>query len=178
MPSVPIQEDAPLKAGWVKRKVGKQPVDRAKYNLGNDGLVYAWREQYGLRHLISMTIHSVMGSTVLKLVCQIGRGREETLWEAAQVIVLLSRTRRASYINYLLKSLCRGKDSKGPYVIDQTLHHPFRPKDIQLPQANDYCCYMLVSLSDPSNTYIGQTDNLRRRINDHNSSQQGLLSTN
>jgi predicted GIY-YIG superfamily endonuclease len=184
--------------------VGKQPVDRAKYNLGNDGL-YAWREQYGLRHRISMTIHSVMGSTVPKLVCQIGRGRQETLWEAAQVIVLLSRTRHANdiffigqanevadvlwgallqrdqfteYINYLLKSLCHGKDTEGPFIIDQTLLHPFRPKDIQLPQANDYCCYMLVSLSDPTNTYIGQTDNLRRRINDHNSSQRGSLSTN
>jgi predicted GIY-YIG superfamily endonuclease len=204
MPSVPINEATLLKAGWVKIKVGKQPVDRAKYNLGNDGL-YAWREQYGLRHRISMTIHSVMGSTVPKLVCQIGRGRQETLWEAAQVIVLLSRTRHANdiffigqanevadvlwgallqrdqfteYINYLLKSLCHGKDTEGPFIIDQTLLHPFRPKDIQLPQANDYCCYMLVSLSDPTNTYIGQTDNLRRRINDHNSSQRGSLSTN
>ena len=83
-------EEQLLTAGWTKVSIGKHP-DR-KYKLGYNGLV-GMRTQYALRHHISLTIHAIMGATVHKLVVEIGTQRKMSLWEAAQVVVILSRTR-------------------------------------------------------------------------------------
>jgi hypothetical protein len=90
VPTKNLTETQLLQAGWVKLKIGKHP-DR-RYNLGNNGLC-GRREQYGLKHRIAMTIHAVMGETVTYLVTKIGQDADDVLWEAAQAIVLLSRTR-------------------------------------------------------------------------------------
>ena len=201
MPSPPIRKDELLAQGWTVIKIGKHP-DR-KYSLGNNGLC-GTREQYGLRHRISMTIHAVMGSTVSTLVLHVGSSKDKGLWEKAQVVVSLSRTKTSNdvyfigdsntitdilwkallkrnqfdeYIEYLVKKLCGDDDSKA-FTINQSSHHPFRPKDVQLPNPTDYCCYILVSVQDPSYTYVGQTINLRKRLNQHNSFAGGTSSTN
>jgi hypothetical protein len=73
LPQTPIDKSSLLKAGWVQIQVGKHP-DR-KYSLGNNGLSGS-REQYGLKHRISLTIHSIMGCTVPTLVTEVGLSRE------------------------------------------------------------------------------------------------------
>jgi hypothetical protein len=198
IPALPISQEELLQLGWVKVKLGRAPEQRQ--NLGNHGL-NAWREQYGLKYRIALTIHSVMGSTVPVMVTQVGTGKEESLWEAAQVVVLLSRTRFAKdiyfignadevggvlfeallrgdqygeYVAYLLDTLCNGATSEDGFTIDQTREvNPFRPKDSSLPFANEHCCYFLVSLADTSATYIGRSSNLRKRLNAHNSERGG-----
>jgi predicted GIY-YIG superfamily endonuclease len=173
-------------------------------SLGHDGLC-GMREQYGLKHHIATTIHGIMGATVSFLVTEIGRSLNLCLWEAAQAVVLLSRTRRArdiyfigskkeviealwdalliedqfsSYITYLLKKLCDEEEPEKAFTIDQANEHPFRPIDIPLPTRNEFCSYILVSLKDTSYTYIGSTMDLSRRINQHNSYHGGSKSTN
>ena len=149
-----------------------------------------------------MTIHVIMGSTVPVLVTEIGMSRDGCLWEAAQVVVLLSRTHYAKdiyfvdnadimaqvlfdclkrggqyskYMLYLLDSLCRDSmEGNTPFIIDQTHpDNPFRPKDATLPPPNTLVSYILVSLRDSSKTYVGYTGNLRKRLNTHNSESGG-----
>jgi predicted GIY-YIG superfamily endonuclease len=202
VPTKNLTETQLLQDGWVKLKIGKHP-DR-QYNLGNNGLC-GRREQYGLKHRIAMTIHAVMGETVTYLVTKIGEDAHDVLWEAAQAIVLLSRTRYgknlffignpkevieslwrtllkrnqfSDYIQHLLDTLCHPQDKHDPFTIDQTTTHPYRPKDVLLPGRNDHCSYFLVSLAPSSTaTYVGETSNLKRRLNQHNSGN-GSQSTN
>jgi predicted GIY-YIG superfamily endonuclease len=98
----------------------------------------------------------------------------ESLWRT-----LLKRDQFSDYIRHLLDTLCHPQDNHGPFTIDQTTKHPYRPKDVQLPGRNDHCAYFLVSLgpSSPTTTYIGETSNLKRRLNQHNSGN-GSQSTN
>jgi predicted GIY-YIG superfamily endonuclease len=202
IPPFPILESELIEKGWIKVQVGKHP--ERMLSLGHDGLC-GMREQYGLRHHIATTIHGIMGATVSFLVTEIGRSLNLSLWEAAQVVVLLSRTRRAkdiyfigskteviealwdalliedqfsSYITYLLKKLCDEEEPEKAFVIDQANEHPFRPIDIPLPMRKEYCSYILVSLKDTSFTYIGSTMDLSKRINQHNSYHGGSKSTN
>jgi predicted GIY-YIG superfamily endonuclease len=200
IPKVPTTKTYLLNAGWKRVGVGKHP-DR-KYNLGHNGLI-GIREQYGLRHRIAMTVHSIMGYTVPALVTEIGLGSEKSLWGTAQVIVLLSRTELAQdiyfigslhnvvealwnalqsrdqfsdYMQHLLDALCMD-NTQHAFVINQSEEYPFRQKDVELPLSGEYCCYLIVSLRDHKCTYVGQTRNLRRRLNQHNSQQGGSSST-
>lgn len=190
-------------AGWSKIKVGKHP--ERKYKLGYNGLV-GMRCQYALRHHISLTIHAIMGSTVHKLVVEIGTRHKISLWEAAQVVVLLSRTRFGKdiffigeledvadaiwnallkkdqftdYIGYIVKQLtARSSDEeKSSFAIDVCKMHPFRSKDIQLPRVGENCCYILVSSKDNECSYVGWTNDLSARLNKHNSASYASEAT-
>ncbi len=46
---------------------------------------------------------------------------------------------------------------------------PYRMCDIQLPTSDVGYIYLLVSISHPSFTYVGQTERLGQRLNEHNS---------
>lgn len=120
------------------------------------------------------------------------------LWEREQVVVLLSRTHYAKdiifvgskrdtvdalasvlqlrsqfseYISHLLTQLAQGDEStESASGIEVDLDvHPFRPVDVELPYDNTGYSYLLVSLRHPNATYIGQTNNIRRRLREHNS---------
>ena len=54
--------------------------------------------------------------------------------------------------------------------------HPFHVADIELPQDSSGFVYILVSVKNRQSTYIGQTNNLVRRLKEHNSGI-GALST-
>lgn len=127
------------------------------------------------------------------------------LWEAAQVIVLLSRTRFPQdiwfigpwevtiqvlwnallctdqfslYVSHLLDTLCQDiTSSPRVFIIDQVHWHPFRPCDMELPRPNEYCCYILASRRQTNVTYVGYTSNMRRRYDEHNSKAGGSAST-
>ena len=189
-----------LSTGWIPIKVGKEPERRRA--LGQNGL-FGSREQYGLKHRISSTIHAIMGLAAAFLVTQIGITEEDSLWEAAQVVVLLSRTdfakdicfvgdphvvakalfeallsgdQYSEFIDHVLKSLLTSESGQFSLALEH--HFPYRIKDWQLPKKGNLCCYFLLSLGNRKTTYIGQTGNLVRRLNSHNSRIGGSKSTN
>jgi predicted GIY-YIG superfamily endonuclease len=150
-----------------------------------------------------LTIHAVMGCTVPTLVTQVGLSKQMALWEAAQTVVTLSRTRLPSdmwfigdptetidvlwqallstdqfsvYVTHLLDTLCSRSHEK-QFVINQTRWHPFRACDMELPKTNDLCSYMLASRRETSVVYVGSTNNMRRRYDEHNSKVGGSTST-
>jgi predicted GIY-YIG superfamily endonuclease len=120
------------------------------------------------------------------------------LWEKAQVLVLISRVHRAKdivfvgnkmetaqrllqlislqpkyalYMNYIIRCLTgTSQDYTSPIVnFPSTL--PFNLCTAEYPkqdEAKNGYVYVLISISQPTTTYIGQTQNLHRRINQHN----------
>lgn len=190
-----------LKQGWKKVKVGMHKERTVQ--LKNNGL-RGKRLQYALRPYISSTVHSIMGSTVENLVVQIGTNPELALWEPAQVVVILSRTKSpkhlffvgkkdnvirslwnaltakdqfTDYINYLERSVTNQNNGIN-FTINQAKMHPFRSKYLPLPPQGERLVYLLVSSKQMEITYIGWTNNLARRINQHNSSIGGSTVTN
>ena len=84
--------------GWTKETIGCVP--ERIHALANS--MRGKRRQYGLKHRVTATIHGCQGDTLHKLVTQIcGHGLEFTIWDKAQVVVLLSRTRRAHDIIFV-----------------------------------------------------------------------------
>lgn len=113
-----------------------------------------------------------------------------TLWDAAQIVVLISRTRRCSdmyfvgapddvidqlllaltktskyipHIRTLQAKLC-GRSESIPVLASPPI---FRPCDFILHKTP--AVYLLVSTRFPGYMYIGETVNIRKRLNDHNS---------
>ncbi|MHA7927462.1 MAG: GIY-YIG nuclease family protein [Marinobacter sp.] len=189
-----------LAKGWTPIRIGKQP--NRKYSIRNHNIV-AYREQYGLRHHVASTIHSLMGSTVSKLVTRINMG---DIWEAAQVIVLLSRVRHArdlffigdpdnvarclfnallkeapyqTYINKLLDGLVSKQSMITNYRSSFVSENAplYVPMLTLLPGDNKLVCYMLLSMADKKTTYVGQTNNLHRRFYREHNRLRGSSST-
>ena len=95
--------------GWVEKLVGTSP-ERTNNVLNN---MRGKRKQYGLKHHLSSTVHGSMGDTLHKIVTEISLEQTEfRLWDKAQAIVLLSRTRFGSDIIFVgnkrdtMKALC------------------------------------------------------------------------
>ena len=60
------------------------------------------RRQYGLKHHVTSTVHASMGDTLHKIVTEVSnRSNDFRLWDKAQAIVLLSRTRLGSNIIFV-----------------------------------------------------------------------------
>jgi DNA polymerase III delta prime subunit len=183
-----MTEDCLVSMGFTKTKVGTAP-DRS-HNLWRHGMK-AKRKQYALKHHIASTIHSAIGHTVLKLATELGA--ENNLWERAMVVVLISRVKRASDLIFVgdkkanIDALIEGLQARNQYddymenivrvLSGEAGHmeplslnlHPFRYKDITLPQDRSGVVYMLVSLRDTSSMYLGQTTNMLLRLKSHNS---------
>ena len=188
--------------GWSKVIIGKHPERKLK--LGMNGHT-AIRTQYALRHRIAITVHGIMGSTVNNLAVEVGTDPKKSIWEAAMVVVILSRTRMGNglyfigekndvidalwnallredhfkqYVTHVRGQLCGSKTSQGTFIIDACKNFPFRSKDIMLPCAQTICCYMLISTIDNNVEYVGWTNDLPARFNKHNSSSHASNSTN
>ena len=119
------------------------------------------------------------------------------IWDKAQVIVACSRTRiggntifvgdKTSTINTLTSLIqqrnqwtdymemvlnlvtINGTSENNQVIFNQERSFPFRICDISLPQCNTGFVYFLISLRDPTFSYIGMTDSITRRIKEHNS---------
>ena len=98
-PSPDLSEQDLLQLGWERISIGREPKLK-KHKIRKQALL-GFREQYGLKHRIAVTIHAIMGATVTKLITQIDGRHNRSLWEAAMVVVLLSRTRFASDIYFV-----------------------------------------------------------------------------
>ena len=156
----------------------------------------ARRSQYGLKPRVASTIHAGMGSTMNAVVTCLADTQngsvDNSLWDAAQVVVLLSRTRRSKDIffvgdkdqtvNNLLtaleqpnKLLCyvskllsqiTNEDTETPVFQQPSL---YIPRDSVVPKTS--CVYLLISTKQTAYCYIGATKNLRKRLDQHNSGQ-------
>ena len=162
------------------------------------------RTQYGVRLRVASTIHASQGSTFGKLVTAVTNTPSMpdlnfTLWEAAQVIVLTSRTRHCNGMYFIgnpdeiVDQLCSvlGQTSRylrhiqalsqrlcGNQESSMIIPPPpiFRPCDIVLQQVP--AVYLLVSTRHIGYMYIGQTHNIRKRLNQHNSGQGSKFTNN
>jgi predicted GIY-YIG superfamily endonuclease len=158
--------------------------------------IQARRTQYPLKPRVSSTIHACMGSTLSAIVSAVisltNMPYNFSLWEAAQIVVLLSRTRTADaiffigdreatikhlidvlsgqqyrylrFISSLLDKLC-GESMDRIEILPQPTR--FRPMDSTLPRNPGV--YLIVSTKKPHFEYIGETNNVARRIEQHNS---------
>jgi predicted GIY-YIG superfamily endonuclease len=180
--------------GWYKSSVPYTTSESQSIHRG----ILGRRTQYGLKPRVASTIHACMGSTLPAIVTAVvpiaNSNLDFGLWEAAQVVVLLSRTRRAShiffvgdrqstiqhlidklgmvhrhlpYIKKLLKSLC-GERIETPVLIHPTI---YRPCDAVIGHTG--CVYLLVSTKQIGLTYIGSTSDMARRLDKHNTGQGG-----
>ena len=163
----------------------------------------AIQKQYGLKHCVTSTIHAFMGDTLTKAAIEISRHDSSfKLWDCAQVIVVLSRTKlgknlifvgdkkesvdacaeliqtRAQWTDYMESILnivtVNNNNNQSEHQssipsINPTTNYPYRICDLPLPQCNTGFVYMLMSIRRKTYTYIGETDNIRQRIKQHNS---------
>ena len=77
-------------------KVGIAPIRTHKISV----YIQAQRKQYALKHRVTSTIHAAMGDTLKKVAIQIA-GSNYELWDKAQIIVALTRTKRGSDIIFV-----------------------------------------------------------------------------
>lgn len=176
-------KDHYINQGFVEISMGVSP-ERIKY-LNND--VQAFRKQYGLKHHVSGTIHSIMGDTKGKL----ATSTIHRMWCKGQLVVICSRTRRQEDTifvgnkNETIEALAQLLEKRTmwcdymEHVIDiisdntdeKILHHssfPYRICDISLPQAQTGYVFFMKSQRDDACVYIDSTNCLRTRLLQHN----------
>ena len=179
--------------GWSEVVIGAAPDYVHTY--GRHG-IRAQRRQYGLRPHISATIHAIQGATLLALATSIEmHKKEKRLWEKAQWLVLVSRTnylrhmifvgdkqetlrmiryildRRSQFNEYMehVLHVAAGHQSEAPTIRHRC--HPFRSRDRPLPRDTTGFAYLIVSAQTWARSYIGETEDLHRRLELHNSGQ-------
>ena len=77
-----------IEKGFYSIKVVISPIRTQKIS----NYIQAQRKQYALKHRITSTIHAAMGDTLRKVAIQV-IGENCELWDKAQIIVALSRTK-------------------------------------------------------------------------------------
>ena len=93
IPDIAATKQQLVDLGWAEKAIG---VARRANVVNTQGSTRSRRHQYALRHHVGATIHAVMGQTLDFLLTRVERGDKShpySLWLAAQVVVLLSRTR-------------------------------------------------------------------------------------
>ena len=175
----------------VKMGLSKEYTQSLKNNI------QAQRKQYGLKHYVSSTIHAAMGDTLVSMATTISYSDHNfNMWDKGQLVVILSRTKSAKdsifvgpknetlqafrdlltkktqwsdYIENVLDLVTVNTTSEyRPRVMTQTTF-PYRICDVSLPQCNSGYVYMLLSTRQKNYTYIGTTNCIRSRLQQHNS---------
>ena len=181
-----------LNLGWKEGYVGIAP--ERTYSVQSN--LKAQRKQYGLKPHVTSTVHSSMGDTLPQIATEISfEDKDYALWDKAQIIVLLSRTRFAKdiifvgnkrntlnaichliqtnsqweeYMQCVLSLVCINKNNTELEHFDYS-SYPFQIKDVPLPVCNTGFVYMIISTKDHTKNYIGQTFTLGKRLYEHNS---------
>ena len=151
------------------------------------------RHQYPLKHHTSSTVHGFQGDTIHKFATEISQENIHfKLWDKAQVVVLLSRTRSSKDIIFvgsktstlkclvsliqrktqwmdhmerILKILNNDQDMGNCFSYED---YPYNFNTLPLPECNTGFVYFLVSLKDKSKIYIGETFDIKTRLHTHN----------
>ena len=185
-------EEFYIQQGFKKVKIGTAPERPCQIKNNVQGI----RKQYGLKHYVSGTLHSMMGDTLTSMATEIShRNSNFNLWERGQLVVLLSRTRYArdtifvgsksdtlhalkelvtkkcqwiDFIEDILSMISTGSSRRLERPMMTQRHFPFRIRDAELPQCNSGFVYMLISLRQMDFIYIGETQNIVKRLKEHN----------
>ena len=81
-----------ITCGFEEIEVGLSP-DQTQ-NL--PGSIQAKRNQYGLKHYVTSTIHACQGDTIISIATEISQNNANfKMWDKGQMIVILSHTKRA-----------------------------------------------------------------------------------
>jgi DNA replication protein DnaC len=146
------------------------------------------RQQWPVVLNISCTVHKIIGSTCNCVATELNQNDASLrFWEREQFVVLVSRVRKLSDLYFVgnpdvthssIQYLCQLRDMWRDYVNDvvyksavnivqdDAIHtSPFLPFYRELP--NGECVYIIYSASS-GRCYCGQTEDMRRRINQHN----------
>ena len=188
-----------LQNGWKETTVGVGHEHNV--NVWQHG-VKAKRRQYTIKAYVASTIHSAIGHTLSKVATSVTSG---SLWERAMVVVLISRVSRAcdmifvgnksdnikalvdglktrnqydDYMNHLVEVLVATSNSLPQPEAVHLSFHPFRPKDIPLPQDNSGVVYLIVSSVETRAIYVGYTQDMLKRLKQHNSGYGSSESSN
>ncbi|CAG0905939.1 unnamed protein product [Cyprideis torosa] len=155
----------------------------------------AKREQFPLKLDVAATCHKILGSTLARLAFKLGDEKSAYgLWDRRQLLVIISRVRNLSHIypvgawadiekqiRALLvkeskeeKRLCeflRNLDvlRDNPRRVVERFTETLDLADV-LPVPGIPCAYMIVNAHDPRVFWVGETLNLRRRYNEHRTS--------
>ena len=180
----------------------------AKIGIAPENIIYVRNtkakrcNQYGLQLYVGSTWHSTMGRTLAKLATQVASKQDHggiySIWDPAQVVIMLSRTslpedtnfisknpaetatfiysvlKKVSpfrdYLSYLLASLCENVEAGIPPQVTSIDQRfsVYRPRDVVLPADNTGFVYLLVSTADLQFLYIGSCYNLIARYSSHN----------
>ena len=155
------------------------------------------RKQYALKHVGSSTITKQIGNAMYGK-CAIEVTSACSPWDKQSVVVMLSRTTKGKDIiivtddqDFAIKKMWQCITRKNPWTdhvenllerlsitvrtkptevagIDYMKTYPFRTCDQPLPKGESGYVYILVSVKDPTRTYVGQTKNIDRRLKEHN----------
>jgi predicted GIY-YIG superfamily endonuclease len=153
------------------------------------------RIQFPVRYYFCSTIHRIQGETVPLLATQLSdTDRQYRLWQKEQFVVLISRVHRCKDVIFVgsqsetRRAVVRilGGSSKWDTLVDHYLSvldvavrpaavrqilmdsHPFLPIYRELPSSSCGYVYMIASTSKPGKFFIGETDDLKRCLRNHN----------
>jgi hypothetical protein len=187
-------KDDYLAMGFYEVQVGIAPIRTQAISRYLQGQ----RKQYALKHRVTSTIHASMGDTLNKVAMQITDAMFE-LWDKAQIIVALTRTKLGrnvifvgdieetsnaiiqliqtksqwtDYMENILNFITISNDNPNNQNTIPTLNQdsfPFRICDISLPQCKTGFVYFLISIRTRNFTYIGECKCIVTRLYHHNS---------
>jgi hypothetical protein len=190
-PGVSRIDTANIPATWPEVLVGPRTCSPMVVGAG---LQMGRRTQFPIRYNVSSTIHRIQGETVALYATQLSdKIREYKLWQKEQLAVLISRAQRCadiifvgsqvetkSAIVHILKADTRWESLIDQYILALDVltrppvreirmeNHPLRPMSRELPTASCGYVYLLASNPHPRNIYIGQCEDLKRSLREHN----------
>ena len=195
--SYPSKEEL-IQQGWKEITIKTCP-DREAHVAGG---FRTKRKQYSLRHIGVTTIDHSQGKTIpTQLGIEITA--DNSPWMKSQIIVAFSRTRSASQMivvgekQFALEKMWNliKTPTQWTQIMERTLHmlsinpdgdtpdrcivnigdlYPFRVTDYILPTDSTGFVYLLCSMKKSEYTYIGQCDILPRRLDEHNTGNGSL----
>jgi predicted GIY-YIG superfamily endonuclease len=152
------------------------------------------RKQFPIRHHIACTIHRVQGQTLQNVATKISvTDKNYAIWDRSMLLVLISRTQNLQDLAFVgdkndtANALREALSIESPWAkhIQERLgaldilttdawreitneFHPYAPRTCTIPDVSSGFVYMLVSGANFHTCYIGETNNLLRRIGEHN----------
>ena len=152
------------------------------------------RTQFPIRYHMTSTIHRIQGETVSLYATQLcDSTRDYRLWRKEQLAVLISRARYCRDIifvgnrNETFAAITRvlSLSSKWNLLVDEYLTaldvmsrplvrlirlelHPFMPLYRELPTTTCGYAYLFVSIPYPNKCFMGECDNLKKALREHN----------